>query len=262
MSGQGQGKAAKTKALRQKNAGSALRGILFGSPVQPRFELISEDLEMRRSTRARRMSLRLDVKSRKIILTAPKRASMKSAYLFAWEHKNWIAESLAALPGPVPLAHGETIPVLGQKRLITVSYDPDWRRTDIELTATRLIVRTNKDDPAPRIRRYLKDLAKRELAALAQEKAACTGKKLRSVTVRDTISRWGSCSSDGNLSFSWRLIFAPQSAFDYVVAHEVAHLLHMDHSPRFWAACEALSTDYTRGKRWMKQRGSELMRYA
>ena len=86
-------------------------------------------------------------------------------------------------------------------------------------------------------------------------------KEIKSVRVSDTKTRWGSCSHDGRLCFSWRLAFAPYEAIDYVVAHEVAHLRHLDHSKEFWTLCEELSIDYAAGKRWMKENGSELMRY-
>ena len=92
-------------------------------------------------------------------------------------------------------------------------------------------------------------------------KAERIGKRVRSVQVRDTKSRWGSCAQDGSLSFCWRLIFAPTVAFDYVVAHEVAHLSHMNHGKRFWSLCEKLSANYTAGKRWMQVHGHTLMCY-
>ena len=107
----------------------------------------------------------------------------------------------------------------------------------------------------------MKRIAKKELTALAQQKAAEIGETIEKISVRDTKSRWGSCSSDGNLSFSWRLMFAPTEAFDYVVAHEVAHLVHMDHSRSFWNLCRDLSEDFIEGQYWMREHGHELMRY-
>jgi predicted metal-dependent hydrolase len=106
------------------------------------------------------------------------------------------------------------------------------------------------------------NLAKKELTKLSHNKAAQLNKRLVSVDVRDTSSRWGSCAEDGRINYSWRLIFAPWEAFDYVVAHECAHLVHMDHSPAFWHVCEDLSEDYSSGKTWMKRHSDELIRYA
>ena len=94
---------------------------------------------------------------------------------------------------------------------------------------------------------------------LVHEKAAEIGKDVTSVSLRDTKSRWGSCSSNGSISLSWRLIFAPWDAMDYVVAHEVAHLIHMNHGKDFWALCATLSANYSTGKKWMRTNGHELM---
>ena len=96
---------------------------------------------------------------------------------------------------------------------------------------------------------------------MATDKADIINKNISSVTVRDTKSRWGSCSHKGELSFSWRLIFAPYDAIDYVIAHEVAHLIHMDHSKNFWTLCRSLSSNFVEGKFWMQNHGNSLMRY-
>ncbi len=124
-----------------------------------------------------------------------------------------------------------------------------------------LNILTNKEDPSIRIVRFLKNLAKEKLSKLAHEKASKIDKTIQLVQVKDTSSRWGSCSHDGKISFSWRLIFAPMDAIDYVVAHEVAHLEHLDHSPDFWMLCEDLSREYSAGKSWMHRNSQELNRY-
>jgi predicted metal-dependent hydrolase len=104
-------------------------------------------------------------------------------------------------------------------------------------------------------------MAHEGLSDIASEKAGDIKKIISSIKIRDTKTRWGSCAKDGSLSFSWRLIFAPYHTIDYVVAHEVAHLAHMNHGPKFWALCEKLSLNYTGGKEWLKANGNELMRY-
>lgn len=225
------------------------------------FDDISPDLVLKINPRAKRMALRLDPKKQLINLVVPKRASMRSAYLFALEHKYWIQEKLSELPPAIHFTNGTIIPILGQDTEIGITYDITLKTTDISLKNNKLLVFTNKEDPAPRIKRFIINLAKKELTTLSHEKAAQINKKIMSVDVKDTSSRWGSCSQDGKLSYSWRLIFAPTHAFDYVVAHEVAHLLHMDHSPAFWMECEDLSANYSRGKSWMKRHSGELIRY-
>lgn len=225
------------------------------------FADISQDLKVNISPRAKRMALRLDPKSRVMHLVIPKRASLRSAYHFAQDHQDWIQEKINELPRTVPFQDGAILPIFGHKRRIVVLYNANLRKTDIQLKQDEILVLTNKKDPTPRIRRFLIDLAKKEISTRAQEKADRLGKKIADLKVRDTVSRWGSCSEDGRLSFSWRLIFAPLKSMDYVVAHEVAHLEHMDHSRRFWTLCETLCDDYTYGKGWMRTNGHDLMRF-
>ena len=129
------------------------------------------------------------------------------------------------------------------------------------MTDTTINVHTNKDDPSSRIMRFLKGLAKDEITRIALEKSGRINRVPTTIQIRDTKSRWGSCSSDGTLSLSWRLILAPPSALDYVIAHEVAHMVHMNHKTRFWALCEKLSADFKTGHGWMKTHGHTLMRY-
>lgn len=186
---------------------------------------------------------------------------MKKALRFAEEHESWMQDKLKDLAPSVTFQDGVSIPVLGHERIIDIHHDPALKRTDIKLTDTHLEVRTNQSEPQGRITRFLKKLAKEELTKTSAEKAQRIGKNIKSISIRDTKSRWGSCSHDGHLSFSWRLIFAPYEAFDYVAAHEVAHLEHLDHSKAFWSLCRDLSDDFVEGEYWMKNHGQELMRY-
>lgn len=225
------------------------------------FHDISPHLDIKISPRAKRMALRLETKDRTIKLVIPKRASINSAYEFALEHADWIKKSIAALPAPITFTQGTIIPILGKDRTIIINYDGTLKRTSITLNKNEIIVSTNKEDPSSRIKRFLIDIAKKELTALTHEKAERIDKTIQKVDVKDTISRWGSCSHDGKISFSWRLIFAPVESLDYVVAHEVAHLVHLNHSPDFWKVCEALSNQYGKGSRWMRENSAELMRY-
>ncbi len=229
-------------------------------PEPPDYEL-AEYVTVKPSTRAKKLALRLDTKNRIFNLVVPKGFNLQRAYRFAAEHDEWMRAQLAELPQPIKLMHGAVIPIFGQNREIIVERNSDGRRTDISLEEHALRVRTNKDDPSSRIIRFLKSESKARLDALSREKAALIKKDVRSVAVRDTKTRWGSCTADGNLSYSWRLIFAPHASFDYVVAHEVAHLQHLDHSDRFWALCRDLSDDYEAGHGWMKKNSYELMRY-
>lgn len=229
--------------------------------MQPNLRRISPYLRLKVSPRARRMALRLDAKERVVNLVVPRRTNIDHALDFARAHREWINTRVEALAEPIPFEDGQIIPIYGRRVRIDVYYDETLRTTGILLKENRLIVHTNKEDPSGRIARFLKDYAREVLEDLAREKAAAINRTIRSVSVKDTKSRWGSCADDGRLSFSWRLIFAPFEALDYVVAHEVAHLVHMDHSPRFWAKCEELSADYERGKAWIDENGQSLLGY-
>jgi len=234
---------------------SALR-----TPIDDDEDLLSL-VQIAPSARAKRIALRVDSKERQVRLVVPKNVSQRKALAFARQHRSWIEKQLASLPGHVPLQHGQSIPVFGQLRTIQVQMEPALKRTLIKLQDKELLVRTNQEDPSLRIARFLKAEAKTILEQLSHEKAEQINKPVHGVSVRDTKSRWGSCSTDGRLSYSWRLIFAPFEAMDYVVAHEVAHLRHMNHSQAFWTLCEQLSDDYEEGKYWMRHHGSELMAF-
>ncbi len=217
-------------------------------------------IRVKQSPRAKRLALRLDTKARVFHLVIPKGVSLKRAKNFADKYEGWMRDKLSALPSITPFEHGQSIPVLGRMREIDILHH-NQRGTTIDLEEQALIVRTNLDDPTSRIRRFLTDYAQEIMEPLTLEKAQHIGKHVESVTVRDTKSRWGSCSHDAKISLSWRLILAPYEAMDYVIAHEVAHLQHLDHSKAFWACCASLCDDYEEGKYWMRHHGQELMSY-
>lgn len=225
------------------------------------FAAISPQLTLKINPRAKRMALRLDTRGRVVNLVIPKRASIRSAYHFAREHERWIQQQISTLPDQIHLQDGVQISILGQEITLQIHYNATLKRTDIKLEKDILSVSTNKEDPTSRIKRFIINHAREKITKLAHEKAALINKKISKIELKDTKTRWGSCSHDGALSFSWRLIFAPMDAFDYVIAHEVAHLKHMDHSPTFWKQCESLSENYSLGKSWMRNNSDLLHRY-
>lgn len=243
----------KKRVQRDKSSGSKCD--------MPSLSRIHPDLELKVSPQARRMALRLDTKKRVMYLVVPSWTRTEKAYDFALQYKNWIEENLSALPAPVQFKHGAIIPVFGRKVRIKVVYDRDLRCTDISLEYNILIVRTNKKDPSARIERFLREEAVRVLEEITLRKAECIRETVKKVSVRDTKSRWGSCNNRRELAFSWRLIFAPRFAMDYVVAHEVAHLAYFDHSDDFWEICCRLSASYRKGREWMDKHGHTLWRF-
>jgi predicted metal-dependent hydrolase len=235
--------------------------FLTPKPQESDFHKISPHLTVRVSDRARRLTLRLDQKNRRVCLVIPKRASIRKAYEFAYQNKKWIESKINTLPHPIPFTHGTCIPLLGDEVEIMIDFNPAHRVTKCVLENGELHVTTNKADPSARITRFLKDLAAREFLVLARQKATPLGKGIANVTIRDMATRWGSCGPDGTMSLNWRLIFAPEMAIDYVISHEVAHLIHHNHGSRFWKLCADLSKDFSTGSQWMRDHGHTLMSY-
>ena len=222
---------------------------------------LPEHIKIRHSSRARRVALRLDPIERVFTLVVPKGMSMRRAQAFAEGQESWMQEKLAELAPKITFEDSVIVPIFGVRTQITIHHESTLKVTKCILEDGILHVRTNKNDPSSRIIRFLKALVKDELTILSKDKAAQIGKEIARVSVGDSKTRWGSCSSSNSIAYSWRLVFAPPEALDYVVAHEVAHLQHLDHSKAFWSLCRELSGNYVEGKYWMDNHGAELMRY-
>lgn len=219
-------------------------------------------LELRESARATRMTLRVDAGRGLVQVVIPVGVSETDARRFVGRHDGWLRARLAALPPSLPFQDGASIPYRGVEH--PIRHAPDLRgATRIENGA--ILVGGQAEHVARRVRDFLIDEARRELSARARAKAAGIGARVAAVTVRDTKSRWGSCSSTGRLSFSWRLILTPEPVLDYVVGHEVAHLREMNHSARFWALCASLTAGLNANvdapRAWLKVNGTRLLRY-
>jgi predicted metal-dependent hydrolase len=214
---------------------------------------------IRVSPRARRVSLRIDAAAHGVELVLPRGMPAAQGLRFLSAHRGWIAARLAALPPPLRFAAGAVVPVLGTPHIIrhvAVAGAPP-----VVVEGGEICVRGDPAHLPRRVRDHLIGLARRELAARARATAARIGKNVARVSVRDTRSRWGSCSSRGSLSFSWRLVFAPEAVVDYVVAHEVAHLVEMNHGPRFWRLVATLAPDSATQRAWLKRHRAELLSY-
>ncbi|MBT3765812.1 MAG: M48 family metallopeptidase [Rhodospirillaceae bacterium] len=215
-------------------------------------------LRFRRVANARRLILRIDRENDGAVVTLPPRVSQAEGKALAEEKADWILSRLDALPRRVPFESGQRVPYLGEEHLIRHRQDV---RGVVWLEADEIHVAGRPEYLLRRITDWFKREARREIIDLVETKSAQINKPHGKITIRDTRSRWGSCSSNGNLSFCWRLIMAPEWVLDYVVAHEVAHLLHHDHSPRFWNAVEGLTDQTEQAKKWLLQNGEGLHRY-
>ena len=214
-------------------------------------------LELRESPRARRMTLRLDAARGLVQVVVPAGLAEAEAVRFVGRHAGWVRTHLAKLPPAQPFAEGAHISVLGVDHVIR--HEPFIRGIGVR-EGGEIRVGGRIEHLPRRVRALLIAEARARLTERARATAALLGAKVRGITLRDTRSRWGSCTSAGRLSFSWRLILTPEPVFDYVVAHEVAHLCEMNHSPRFWALVTKLCPDAARLRCWLRAHGPELLR--
>ncbi len=244
-----------------------LRALLYRRPSEPQaitivFEKAFYLVRLRRHRQARRYTLRIQAATREVVLTMPPRGNLNEAREFAQKHGGWIAARLGRLPEAAPFRHGSHVPLRGVKHRI------------VHRRGTRGTVWIENGDgekllcvagDAPHVERrvadFLKREARRDLEAASRRYADKLGVPIRRISVRDQSSRWGSCSTTGVLSYSWRLILAPPFVLDYLAAHEVAHLREMNHSLRFWRLVKGLCPSFVRAKSWLDVHGTDLHRY-
>jgi predicted metal-dependent hydrolase len=220
---------------------------------------IGVPLAVRLSPRARRIGLYIDETRRGVLLVLPRRLPLRQGLRFLVAQRGWIMTRLARLPERVPLIEGAVVPVLGVPHRIRREFDP--AAAPVTIADGEIRVRGDPNHLPRRVRDHLMATARHELTRRARDLAERIGRKVTRVGVRDTVSRWGSCSAKGSLSFSWRLILAPEPVLDYVVAHEVAHLAEMNHGPRFWRLVDSLAPGRSGPRAWLKRHRSRLLSY-
>jgi predicted metal-dependent hydrolase len=213
-------------------------------------------VEWRRSQRARRVSLRIDPRGGAVVVTLPPRATRNAGMALLMNHVDWVAERLAALPGAIAFTDGATVPLDGVTHLIRHV----GGRGAVWLEGNSILVGGEPDFAARRVTDFFRQYARKRFSALAAEKSALAGVAPSRVTVKDTRTRWGSCAANRSLAFSWRLVMAPRFVQEYVAAHEVAHLRHMNHGPRFWALVETLTPHTVTAVAWLRDEGPKLLR--
>ena len=213
----------------------------------------------RRSARARQVSLRIDPRAGGVVVTLPLRTGQKAGLDLLHAHAGWVANRLAALPPRLVIADGATLPVHGRPML--VRHCPE-ARGGAWIEEDRIHVAGRIEHLPRRVRDCLRAEAGRVLTRIAHDKAAAAGLHLPRIAIKDTSSRWGSCAADGLVMFSWRLIMAPGFVQDYVAAHEVAHLRHMNHGRHFWALVATLTEHHADAVTWLRRQGPALLRIA
>lgn len=215
-------------------------------------------VRVRRHKRAKRMLLRLATDGSEVILTLPPRGSIRAGMDFARRHTGWVEKARRDFGEPIAFTDGATIPLRGEPHCIEAAREA---RGAVRLTGSILRVPGDPEGLSEKLTRYLKREARKDVTAAIEHLEREHGLKPTRISIRDTRSRWGSCSSTGTVSFSWRLILAPRNVLFYVVAHELAHLREMNHGPKFWALVAELDPNYEAAKRWLKTNGQTLHRY-
>jgi predicted metal-dependent hydrolase len=219
------------------------------------------EITVRRNARARRYTLRLSARGDGASLTIPRRGSLAEAEAFVVRHLDWLAEKLPATAAAAVTA-GSVVPVRGVPHRIRPSgalrgtvrtgRDPDGTPV--------LVVPGAPDHLRRRVEDHLRAIARAELSAAVSRHSATLAVAPRAIRLKDTTSRWGSASTSGTLSFSWRLAMAPPFVLDYLAAHEVAHLREMNHSDRFWTICRRLAPRTDEAQAWLRDNGRALHR--
>lgn len=216
-------------------------------------------LTVRHMEQATRITLRIEPGGRALKMTVPYGLPERDLVAFLTRHQGWLENKLFDYPDDTRLQPGGTVMIRGVTHRIVHS----GRLRGLTETAIRdgepvILVSGLEEHAGRRIADYLKKIARADLDRLVAHHAAQSGKRYKDVTLKDTRSRWGSCSTAGNLNFSWRIAMAPPDVIDYLAAHEVAHLTEMNHGPKFWALCKRLCPHMEESKAWLKRHGSAL----
>ena len=215
-------------------------------------------IAVRRSPRARRIILRVIEDEPGIELVVPRRVSLREAFAFAREKAAWVADRLAERPPSIAFAPGTQVPYhAGDLALVP----RNGKRAEADRAGAMLFVSGPDTAFSDTVTRWLREDARTVIRPRASRMAAQLNRKARRIRIGDPATRWGSCSSTGTLSFSWRLVMAPAPVLEYVIAHEVAHLAELNHGPRFWETVEVLVGDSAGPRTWLREHGATLRRY-
>lgn len=216
-------------------------------------------LTIRQNARATRMTLRIEPGGRALKMTIPAGLPEREINAFLDRHQGWLMTKLARFSGESVLEEGGTILLRGVAHRIERTGKLRGL-TEAVITDDEPVLRVSgaEEHLRRRIADFLKKEARKDLEHLVAIYARMVGRKVKSLSFKDTRSRWGSCAADGALSFSWRIVMAPPKVIDYLAAHEVAHLREMNHGPDFWDLCEELCPAMDDAKRWLKRNGTML----
>lgn len=218
------------------------------------------EVNIRKSSRAKRIIIKVSL-SKGVELIIPSRVSYKNAISFLDKKQDWIFAQYKTIQNRdiVQFIEGSKIPVLG--KMYEIRHSGNLRGTVALSDDKFIMVSGPKEFISRKVTDFLKKQAKIKITEQAHLQAKRLGKKFSKITVRDTETRWGSCSHNKNLSFSWRLILAPSYVLEYVVAHELAHLVEMNHSDKFWSIVDKLYPEQKKARKWLNEHGKTLHSY-
>ncbi|MBC8019695.1 MAG: M48 family metallopeptidase [Methyloceanibacter sp.] len=252
-----------------------------GETIEVKIRGLDIPMVLRRSARARRFSLQVNEARRGAVLTMPLYSNFADADEFLSRHFDWLKERVAGLSEPVPFTHGAIVPLRGHAHALRFA-GPMRRRGVVWIEAAedakaapawpegarvgirrlpRLHVAGEEEHASRRLFDWMKRQAHLDLKTRVDLHAKRLNLAPKRLFVRDQTTRWGSCSTSGTLSFSWRLVLAPPFVLDYLAAHEVAHLGHMNHGPRFWSLVERTMPRHEEARTWLRKHGASLHRY-
>ena len=215
-------------------------------------------IRIRRNTQARRMTLRLDSNIKGAVITLPLWTSEREALLMVHDKSDWLLTKLDNMLTNIPFKNGVQIPFLGEDH--TISHDPDQKEV-AKRSGTEIRLGGREEHLPRRLGHWLRKEAKIIIQPKAIEMAKQINGKVGRISIRDTKSRWGSCAVSGNLSFCWRLILTPEWVLNYVIAHEVSHLRHMNHGSEFWQTVADFNVKVDAARVWLNKNTQQLHRY-
>ena len=217
-----------------------------------------DEIEIIRKRGVKKITLRIDKIKKKPVITIPYFCRKKNAYDLAEKNLDWIEAQINNIPKKIAIVNGLTLSIKGKEYI--VKHNPKAKR-GVWLEGGFINVSGEADFLERRVKDFLKKQCRQELLKLANKKAKQTNKTINKLVLKDTRSRWGSCSTKNNLNFNWRVIMAPFEIMDYLVSHEVAHLTHHDHSKEFWNLVGKLHPNYKQNRQWLQTHGDKLFSY-
>jgi len=211
------------------------------------------------NSRARRLSIRIDTRVGEAVLIAPSERKLSDVVAFARSRTAWMRERLAERPRGAPLEPGAVIDLFGKPTRMMATGGAGAARLTEDADGPLIVSGGEGEAYARRVENLFKRMARDTLQARTDVHLSALGQRPVKMSIADPKSRWGSCSPHNrSIRYSWRVIMAPPAVIDYLAAHEVAHLVHADHSPSYWAVVQGPIGDHRPHRKWLREHGPAL----